>query len=134
MTRKLFGVLAIVALALPLVAAEKKRPQLMSELSALIDQADEMVVYGEGFKRESVIYRSTNRKDFEELKSAITLKRSGPFVCACVDGPEIALLKNREEIASVWNHEGTAIGSSVWDGDWETLIQIDGYAGSMSVG
>ena len=37
-----------------------------------------------------------------------------------MDGPEIALLKNRKETAAVWNHEGTAIGSSVWKGDWES--------------
>lgn len=45
----------------------------------------------------------------------------GPFVCACVDGPEIALLRHAKEIAAVWNHEGTAIGSSVWRGDWENI-------------
>jgi hypothetical protein len=79
-----------------------------------------MVAYSEGFKREFVVYRSTNRTDFDELKFAITLRpKGGPFVCACMDGPEIALLKNKKEIAAVWNHEGTAIGSSVWKGDWE---------------
>jgi hypothetical protein len=79
-----------------------------------------MVVYSEGFKREFVVYRSSKRKDFDELKSAITLKRDGgPFDCACMDGPEIALLKNKNEIAAAWNHEGTAIGSSIWSGDWE---------------
>ncbi|MBZ5648937.1 MAG: hypothetical protein LAO18_00475 [Acidobacteriia bacterium] len=119
MFRKLFVALALVACALPVVAGEKSRLQLTSELFALIDQADEMVVYSEGFKREFVVYRSSSRKDFEQLKSAITLKRTGgPFQCACMDGPEIALLKNKKEIATVWNHEGTAIGSSVWNGDW----------------
>jgi len=80
-----------------------------------------MVVYSEGFRRESVIYRSSDRKDFNDLKAGISLRGGGgPFVCACVDGPEIALLKNGQEIASIWNHEGTAIGSSVWKGDWFT--------------
>jgi len=107
-------------LALPFAASEKGRHEQLSALFTLIDQADEMVIYSEGFKREFVIYHSSSRKDFEELKSAITLKRKGgPFVCACMDGPEIALLKNKKEIALVWNHEGTAIGSSVWNGDWE---------------
>ena len=120
MFRKLFVAFTLFAWTLPLVAGEKNTHQLISELSVLIDQADEMVVYSEGFKREFVVYGSSNRKDFEELKSAITLKRKGgPFVCACMDGPEIALLKNKKEIAAVWNHEGTAIGSSVWEGDWE---------------
>jgi hypothetical protein len=119
MFRKLFVALAFVACALPVVAGEKSRLQLTSELFALIDQADEMVVYSEGFKREFVVYRSSSRKDFDQLKSAITLKpRGGPFQCACMDGPDIALLKNKQEIATVWNHEGTAIGSSVWNGDW----------------
>jgi len=117
---KLVVAFALIALTRPLIAGEKSRDQLLSELSVEIDQADEMVVYSEGFRREFVVYRSTNRKDFEELKSAITLKRKGgPFVCACVDGPEITLLKSKKEIAAVWNHEGTAIGSSVWEGDWE---------------
>jgi hypothetical protein len=121
MLRRLVVAFALIALAPPLIAGEKSKSQLMSELFVDIDQADEMVVYSEGFKREFVVYRSSNRKDFDELKSAITLKREGgPFVCACVDGPEIALLKNRKEIAAVWNHEGTAIGSSVWKGDWES--------------
>ncbi len=121
MPRRLVVAFALIALAPPLIAGEKSRSQLMSELFVDIDQADEMVVYGEGFKREFVVYRSSNRKDFDELKSAITLKREGgPFVCACMDGPEIALLKNKKEIAAIWNHEGTAIGSSVWKGDWES--------------
>jgi len=120
MLRRLVVAFALIALTSPLVAGEQSRRQLMSELFVVIDQADEMVVYSEGFKREFVVYRSSNRKDFEELKSAITLKgEGGPFVCACVDGPEIALLKNKEEIAAIWNHEGTTIGSSLWEGDWE---------------
>lgn len=120
MFRKVLIAFSLVLLSVPLTPAEKSRQGDISHLFALIDQADQMVVYSEGFRREFVVYRSSKRKDFEELKFAITLKRSGgPFVCACVDGPEIALLKNNEEIASVWNHEGTAIGSSVWDGDWE---------------
>jgi hypothetical protein len=120
MFRKLFVALTLVAWTLPLSAGEKSSQQLISELFALVDQADQMVVYGQGSKREFVEYRSSNRKDFEELKSAITLKPDGgPIACACMDGPEIALLKNGKEIATVWNHEGTAIGSTVWDGDWE---------------
>jgi len=111
--------LLLLLLSLPASATEKSRRQQLAELFALIDQSDQIVVYSEGFKRESEIYRSRDRKDFDELKAAITLKpKGGPFACACVDGPEIALLKNNKEIASVWNHEGTAIGSSVWDGDW----------------
>jgi len=120
MFRKPLLAFALVVLTVPIVAGQKGRQEQISRLFALIDQADEMVVYSEGFKREFVVYRSSKRKDFEELKSAITLKRKGgPFVCACVDGPEIALSKNKKEIAAVWNHEGTAIGSSVWQGDWE---------------
>lgn len=120
MFRELLVALALLALTPPLVANAKSRQEQISDLFILIDQADEMVVYSEGFKREFVVYRSSKRKDFDELKSAITLKRKGgPFVCACMDGPEIALLKNKKEIAAVWNHEGTAIGSSVWKGDWE---------------
>jgi hypothetical protein len=120
MFHKLFVAFVLVALTLPLAAREKSTQEQIGDLFVLIDQADEMVVYSEGFKREFVVYRSSKRKDFEELKSAITLKqKGGPFVCACVDGPEIALLKKKKEIAAVWNHEGTAIGSSVWEGDWE---------------
>jgi hypothetical protein len=120
MFRKALVAFVLVGLTLPLAVGDKTRQQHTADLFTLIDQADEMVVYSEGFKREFVIYRSSSRKDFEELKLAITLKRAGgPFVCACVDGPEIALFKNKKEIAAVWNHEGTAIGSSVWKGDWE---------------
>ena len=120
MFRRLYVAFCLLMLAFSLAASEKGRHEQLSALFTLIDQADEMVIYSEGFKREFVLYHSSSRKDFEELKSAITLKRKGgPFICACMDGPEIALLKNKKEIASVWNHEGTAIGSSVWNGDWE---------------
>ena len=111
--------LAFSALA-PCSAQQTSKQAELSELFALIDRADEMVVYSEGFKREFVIFRSTHRKDFNELKTAISLKpRGGPSNCACIDGPEIALLSKNEEVAAVWNHEGTAIGSSVWQGEWE---------------
>jgi hypothetical protein len=119
MLRKALLVFSMCVLPLPLGAQKSARDEL-STLFSLIDQADEMVVYSEGFKRESVLYRSSNRKDFEDLKSAITLKPKGRgFACACIDGPEIALLKDKQEIATLWNHEGTAIGSSVWGGEWE---------------
>lgn len=133
MFRRLWVAFCLVIFALPLAASEKGRHEQLSALFALIDQADEIVIYSEGLKREFVIYHASSRKDFEELKSAITLKsKGGPFVCACVDGPEIALLKNKKEIASVWNHEGTAIGSSVWNGIGRLAMQIAGYAGSTS--
>jgi hypothetical protein len=120
MLRRLVLVVSLFALTIPSYAAARTRQGHVAHLFALIDQADEMVVYSEGFKREFVIYRSTNRKDFEDLKKPITLKsKGGPFLCACVDGPEIALLRKKKEIATMWNHEGTAIGSSVWEGDWE---------------
>jgi hypothetical protein len=119
MIRRVVIALIVTAFPFPLHARERTRQEQIASLFALIDRADEMVVYSEGFKREFVVYRSAKRADFESLKHAITLKRKGgPFLCACVDGPEIALLKNKKEIASVWNHEGTAIGSSVWKGDW----------------
>lgn len=119
MSSRVLGALLILVVSVPLAAQDSAQKQI-SALFSLIDQADEMVVYSEGFKREFVMYRSSDRKDFEDLKSAITLKaKGGPFACACMDGPEIALLKGKEEIATVWNHEGTAIGSSVWKGDWE---------------
>ena len=115
------AILTSVVLVLASLAAAQQPSanQATAELFALIDKADEMVVYSEGFKREFVIYRSSNRKDFDALKAAITLRHgSRPFVCACMDEPEIALLRNGTEIATVWNHEGRAIGSSVWKGDW----------------
>src|SRR5262249_47774367 len=101
MLRRMLILFALVGLALPVIAGEKNSQQVTSDLFVPIDQADEMVVYSEGFRREFVVYRSKKRRDFDELKSSITLKRKGgPFVCACVDGPEIALLKNKKEIAS----------------------------------
>lgn len=120
MLRRVCLAIVLVVYALPLSARDKTQQEQKADLFALIDQADEMIVYSEGFKREFVVYRSFNRKDFDELKSAITLRpNGGPFVCACMDGPEISLLKDHQEIAAIWNHEGTAIGSSVWQGDWE---------------
>lgn len=121
MLRQILVALLVLASGTPLFAGDKSREQLVSELSALIDQADEMVVFPDGSRYGSPVYRFSERKDFDELKSAITLSpEGGPFVCACVDGPEIALLRKGKEIGTVWNHDGTAIGSSVWEGDWET--------------
>jgi hypothetical protein len=120
MLRRLIASLYLVAFLTSPYAAARTRQGQIAHLFALIDQADEMVVYSEGLKREFVIYRSTDRKDFEDLKKAVTLKsKGGPSLCACVDGPEIALLRKKKEIATMWNHEGTAIGSSVWKGEWE---------------
>lgn len=118
MFRKLLLMLLLGASAF---ATGKTSTEQISALAAQIDQADQMIVYSEGFRREFVIYRSANRRDFDDLKTAITLRdEGGPGMCACIDGPEIALLKDGNEIAAVWNHEGTAIGSSVWEGEWET--------------
>jgi hypothetical protein len=55
MFRKLFVASAIVAWTLPLMAVEKSRQERIADLFVLIDQADEMVVYSEGFKREFVV-------------------------------------------------------------------------------
>ena len=114
-------VITLLGCCIPSFAKEKSAQAYLSELFALIDRADEIIVYSDGFKRESVLYKSSDRRDLNALKQAITLKpHGGPGMCACIDQPEIALLKKGKEIAAVWNHEGSAIGSSVWGGEWES--------------
>lgn len=84
MLRRLIASLYLVAFLTSPYAAARTRQGQIAHLFALIDQADEMVVYSEGLKREFVIYRSTNRKDFEDLKKAVTLKsKGGPSLCLC---------------------------------------------------
>lgn len=113
--------LLYILLLVPTLLHGKTADEAILELSKQIDRADQMVVYSEGFKREFVIYRSTKRQDLDDLKAAISLTANGEGgICACVDGPEIALLIDGQEIATVWNHEGTGIGSSAWEGEWET--------------
>ena len=97
------------------------------ELARLIDRADALVVLrlpGEG---SAVLFRSSERRDLDALKSALKVGRSDPDLhCMCDGTPAIVLYAGGEKIGQVTNQHARLIRCSLWEGD-APLVNVEAF-------
>ena len=86
------------------------------DLSELIQKADKLVVYANE-AQQTTIFRSTRRKDLDELSAAIVIQAGEGVACACLGAPMIALFREGKQIGFLTNQSAHAIGTSLWDMD-----------------
>src|ERR1051326_563869 len=98
--------------------ADKKRASVIrpGDLSELIQKADKLVVYANEAE-QTTIFRSTRRKDLDELSAAIVIQPGEGVACACLGAPVIALFREGKQIGFLTNQSAHAIGTSLWDMD-----------------
>lgn len=96
------------------------RPVIPGELTALIEQADKLVVLESPMRDAKILFTSCDRKDLVELKEAavVAVPIPGPgFHCMCIGTPAIQLYKNNEKLALITNHHGMTIRCAIWSSD-----------------
>jgi hypothetical protein len=102
------------------VAAEaaphhEPHPVNAAQLSALIRQADRIVVFERPFAGSRAIFSSTNRKDIEALNEALQVAPDpDDHSCLCADILTVRLYRGDSELVSITNHHGRYVGASIW--------------------
>jgi hypothetical protein len=111
--------LALVAVA-DANARENKGSVEPAKLSALIKQANKIVVFEEPVEDATVLFSSTNVNDIAEFNKALTVvvpSREDGFHCMCLGSPAIRLYRGETELALISNHHGLSVRSSLWTSD-----------------
>ena len=118
---------------------ERQRPVDPDELFRLIDLADRLVVKEMALSYGEVLFESTQRADFDELKAALTIvvPEEG-FHAMCIGEPAIELFVNGTPVAEIaniggnhirwWNHwhsDAMLANSEPWL-EWFSQRGIDG--------
>lgn len=111
------------------LASEKEKHHRVKpeEISALIQAADKIVVYGVGYAvadhvnpspGHAVLYTSSDPRDISELKAALTIEVPKDwFRCACMPSMEIVLFRKDKNLGFISVYEGQMIGFSPWSSD-----------------
>ena len=101
------------------VAAEAGHRELhpvnAAQLSALIRQADRIVVFERPFAGSHAIFTSTERKDIEEFDNALRVAPDpDDHSCLCADILTVRLYRGDTELVTLTNHHGRYVGGSIW--------------------
>jgi hypothetical protein len=94
---------------------EEPHPVDAAQLSALIRQADRIVVFERPFAGSRAIYTSTAHADIEALNDALQVAPDpDDHSCLCADILTVRLYRADRELVSITNHHGRYIGCSIW--------------------
>ena len=97
---------------------QDEHPVEPAKLTALIKQADKIVVSESPLKDAEVLFTSTDPKDIEEFNDALTVTIPKEwFYHKCIGTPAVRLYRGDAELALITNHHGRSIRCSLWTSD-----------------
>ena len=95
-----------------------ERPVVPEHLTALIGDADRVVVTESPLQDAKKLFESRERKDLDALsKALVVIKPDEWFHCMCIGTPAIYLYKNDKLLAHISNHHGQSVRCSLWGSD-----------------
>lgn len=101
-----------------------ERPVVPEHLTALIGDADRVVVTDTPMQDAKKLFESRDRKDIDALsKALVVVKPDEWFHCMCIGTPAIHLYKDDKVLAQITNHHGQSVRCSLWSSDariWDT--------------
>ena len=100
-----------------------RKPVDASALDNAIAKADRLVVLGDPFEGQPLLYESTDRKEIDLLGQALKVeqpKRS--FFCGCAGTESMIFYRGEKVLTRVSNHHGVSIRCNLWDSD-ATLVK-----------
>jgi len=87
-------------------------------LTAIIGDADRVVVTDSPMKDSKMLFESRERKDLDALSTAlVVVKPAEWFHCMCIGTPAIYLYKDDKLLAQISNHHGQSVRCSLWSSD-----------------
>ncbi|MEZ5328687.1 MAG: hypothetical protein R3F19_26880 [Verrucomicrobiales bacterium] len=94
------------------------RPVSPEQMTALIGEADRVVVTESPMKDAKKLFESRERKDLDALSTAlVVVKPDEWFHCMCIGTPAIYLYKDDKLLAQISNHHGQSVRCSLWGSD-----------------
>jgi hypothetical protein len=104
-----------------------ERPVTPETLTALIGDANRVVVTESPLQNAKKLFESTERKDLDALSKALVVIRPDEwFHCMCIGTPAIHIYKDDKLLAQVTNHHGRSVRCSLWSSD-ARLKDIDSW-------
>ena len=95
-----------------------EHPVEPAKLSALITQADKIVVLESLLDDAKVLFSSSDPKDIAEFNNALTVVvPDGWFHCMCIGSPAIRLYRGDTELVRITSHHGQSVRCSLWSSD-----------------
>lgn len=95
-----------------------EHPVEPATLSALIMQADKIVVSESLLDDAKVLFSSNDPKDIAEFNDALTVVvPDGWFHCMCIGSPAIRLYRGDTELVRITSHHGQSVRCSLWSSD-----------------
>jgi hypothetical protein len=88
------------------------------DLRKILVNADKIVVKASPTRWSTILFKSTDKKDLEDLWSSLTLvPAAGEVHCMCDGTPAIYVYERGCERVALTNHHGLSIRCSLWDSD-----------------
>ncbi len=95
-----------------------ERPVSPERLTALIGDANRLVVTESSLQDAKKLFESRERKDLDALSKALVVTKPDEwFHCMCMGTPAIYIYKDEELLAQVSNHHGLSVRCSLWGSD-----------------
>jgi hypothetical protein len=89
-----------------------------AKLSALIAQADKIVVLESIWADAKVLFSSSNPKDIAEFNESLTVVVPDErFRCMCIGSPAIHLYRGNTKLMQITSHHGQYVRCSLWSSD-----------------
>ena len=96
----------------------KERPVVLNDLYNMLARAFKIVVRGSPLADAATLFRSTDRKDFDDLQRSLLLDPpTEPFHCMCIGSPALYLYGPGSELVELTNHHGLSVRCSLWTSD-----------------
>jgi len=88
----------------------EERPVVLNVLYNILARAFKIVVRGSPMADAATLFRSTDRKDFDDLQRSLLLgPPTEPFHCMCIGSPALYLYGPGDELVELTNHHGLSV-------------------------
>jgi hypothetical protein len=100
------------------MGTQKERPVVLNDLYNMLARAFKIVVRVSSMADAATLFRSTDRKDFDDLQRSLLLDPpTEPFHCMCIGSPALYLYGPGDELVELTNHHGLSVRCSLWTSD-----------------
>ena len=94
------------------------KPVVLEDLRQILANADKIVVKANTTRWSATLFKSTEKKDLEDLWRSLTLEPPAEwFHCMCDGTPALYVYQRGSQRVQLTNHHGVSVRCSLWDSD-----------------